>query len=297
MASSLVKMGKNLPKVFSQRVKPYGFNRSPRRRIAIPFASALGKPHVNPVGCLVAGALKTLAVDKGLQKEDRMVVYFLPVSGEEPGHAAQDMGGQIRNLNPGQDEEAGILGNKMKVSISVSGWPPDKPIPRGDIPGGSAPTQAGQGAPLMEDHVLKVFPHGLTVTQVMVGLDESLVERFPMGTAHHLEIEGPQFLQRGPNGLPGVKGDVYRPPSAGSASVLDRRQLHQPCLLQAQKEFAAGHGLKHAVSLSPVPETTDLFGNEGPAASLMFFNKGANESNIIVGNRSASDDKETLHEL
>ena len=265
--------------------------------IAIPFASALGKSHVRPVGCLIAGALKTLAVDKGLQKEDGMVVHVLPVSGEDPGHAAQDMGGQRSNLNPGQDEEAGILGNKMKVSISVSGLPSDKPIPRGDIPGCSAPTQAGQRAPLMEDHVLKVFPHGLTVTQVMVGLDESLVERFPMGTAHHLEIDGPQLLQRGPNGLPRVKGDVYRPPSAGSASVLDRRQLHQACLLQAQEEFAAGHGLKHAVSLSPIPETTELFGNESPAAPLMFFNKGSNEGNIIACNRSAPDDEESLHGL
>jgi hypothetical protein len=201
------------------------------------------------------------------------------------------------NLNPGKDEEAGILGNEMDVSISVIGLPSDEMIPRGRLPGCSSPTEASQRASLMEGHILKVFPHGLTVTQVMVGLDESFVERFPMGAPHHLEIDGPQVLQNSPDGFAGVKGNRYRPPSTGSPSVLDRRKFHQPRLLQSQEKFTAGHGLKHAVPLSPIPETAEFFGDEGPASTLILFNNGLDKGNIIASYLSAPDDKRYLHGL
>jgi hypothetical protein len=285
----------DLSKFFNQRVKEDRFNRTSKPVVDVPFASSFGETRMNPVGRLIAGTLKSTTVHKGLQKDKGMVVHPLPVSWEDSGHSPQEVRGQMGNLNPGKDEEASILGNEVDVSISVNGLPSDELIPRGHLPGCSSPADTSQRAPLIEGHILKVFSHGLTVTQVMVGMDESLVERFPMGTAHHLEIDGPQLLQRRPNGLPGVKGDLYRPPSAGSASVLYRREFHQPCLLQTQEEFAAGHGLKHTVSLSPIPETAEFFGDEGPALTVMIFNNGLDECNIIASYLSAPDDKRYLH--
>jgi len=247
---------KDFSKVFNQRIKEYGFNGSRRPMVDIPFTSTLGEPHLNPVGGLIAGALKSLGIHKGLQKDEGMVIDSLPVPGEDSGHSAQQVRGQRGNLHPRQDEEASILGDEMEVSISVSGLPSDELIPTGHLPGGSAPAQTGQRAPLMKNHVLEVFPHGLAVTQVMVGLNEPLVEGFPVRTSHHLEIEGTQLLQRNPDGLPGMEGKLDRPPSVSSAVVLSGREFNQACLLKTQEQLAAGHGFKQAISLSPIPETT-----------------------------------------
>lgn len=295
MASSLVKMHKDLSKVFNQRVEEDRFNRTGKPVVDVPFASSLGETHMNPVGRLIAGSLESFVIHKGLQKDDRMVVDFLPVLWEDSDHSPQEVRCQMGNLDPGQDEEAGVLGNKMDVSISVIGLPSDEAIPRGHLPGCSSPAEASQRPPLMEGHILEVFSHGLTVTQVMAGLDESLMERFPLGTPYHLEIDDPQLLQSSPDGFPAVKGNLYRPLSTGSPSVLYRREFHQPCLLETQKEFAAGHGLKHAVPLSPIPEAAEFFGDEGPASALMLFDNGLDKGNIIASYLSAPDDKRYLH--
>lgn len=295
MASSLVKMRKDLFKVFNQRVKKDSFNRTRKPVVNVPFTSSLGETHMNPVGRLIAGPLESFAIHKGLQKDNRMVVNFLPVLWEDSGHSAQEVRCQMRNLDPGQNEEAGVLGNKMDVSISVSGLPSDEVIPRGHLPGCGSPAEASQRPSLMEGHILEVFSHGLTVTQVVVSVDESLVERFPLGTPYHLEIDGSQLLQSSPDGFPGVKWNLYRPLSDGSPSMLDRRELHQPCLLETQEKFAAGHGLKHAVALSPIPEAAEFLGDEGPASTLMLFNNGLDKGNIIASYLSAPDDKRYLH--
>jgi hypothetical protein len=290
-------MRKDLSKVFNQRVKEDSFNRTSEPVVDIPFASSLGETHMNPVGRLIADSLESFAIHKGLQKDDRMVVDFLPVPWEDSGHSPQEVRCQMRNLDPGKNEEAGILGNKMDVSISVIGLPSDEVIPREHLPGCSSPAEASQRPPLMEGHILEVFSHGLTVTQVMVGLDETLVERFPMGSAYHLEIDGPHLLQSSPDGFPGVKGNLYRPPSPGSPSVLYRREFHPSRLLQTQEKFTTGHGLKHAVSLSPIPEAAEFFGDESPASTLMLFNNGLDKGNIIALYLSAPDGKRYLHGL
>jgi hypothetical protein len=232
MASSLVKMRKDLSKVFNQRAKEDSFNRIGKPIVDVPFASSLGEAHMNPIGCLIAGSFESLAIHKGLQEDDRVVVDFLPVSWEDFRHPPQEVRCQMGNLDPRKNEEAGILGNKIDVSIPVSGLPSDEVIPRGHLPSCSSPTEASQRPPPMEGHILEVFSHGLTVSQVVVGLDESLVERFPLGTPNHLEIDGPQILQSSPDGLPGVKWNLYRPPSAGSPSMLFRREFHPPRFLE-----------------------------------------------------------------
>lgn len=295
MASCLVKMGKDLSKVFNQRVEKDGLNRAITPVLNVPFASSLGETHMSPVGRLIAGSFEPVAIHKGFQKDDRMVVEFLPVSGEDSGHCPQEVRCQMGNLDPGKDEEARILDNEMDVAISVTGLPSDEMVSRGHLPGCGSPTEASQRPPLMEDHILEVFSDGLTVAQVMVGLDEALVERFPMGAAYHFEIDGSQLLQSSPDRFPGVKWNLYRPPSASSPSMLYRRKFHPPRLLETQEEFAAGHGLKHAVSLSPIPEAAEFFGDESPASTLMLFNNGLDKDNIIASYLSAPDNKRYLH--
>jgi hypothetical protein len=295
MASSLVKAGKDLAEVLDQRVQEDGLDWSRRSMVAIPFASALGETHGNPVGRPIAGARKPLGVHKRLQQDQGMVIYPLPIPGQEASHSSQKVRGQMGNLHPGEEEEANILGQKMDMAIPVDRLPSDELIPRGHLPGGSAPAQTGQGASLVEDQILEVFPHGLTIPQVVVGLDEALVEGFPGGASHHLDIQGPQLGEGGPNGLSGVEGDGDGAPASRSASMLEGREFHQPCSLQTQEEVAAGHGFPCTVSLSPIPETTQFLGDEGAALQAMLFDNGSDKGNLLTGDPSASDAKRDLH--
>jgi hypothetical protein len=77
--------------------------------------------------------------------------------------------------------------------------------------------------------------------------------------------------------------------------MLDGRKLHQRCSLQTQEEVAAGHGLEPAISLSPIPATTEFLGEERAASMLMLLDNGSDKGNLIACDPSASDEKRYLH--
>ena len=144
MASSLVKMRKDLSKVFDQRVKEDSFNRTGKPVVDVPFASSLGETHMSPVSSLIAGSFESFAIHKGLQEGDRMVVDFLPVSWEDSRHCPQEVRCQMGNLDPGKDEEAGVVDDEVEVVLSLVSGPADEAVAWGDGPGGGAKSEGGQ---------------------------------------------------------------------------------------------------------------------------------------------------------
>lgn len=297
MASSLVKMGKDLPEVFGKGVEEDRLNREKILVGAIPFASALSEADRNPIGRLVTDSLEAGEVHESLQEHDGMMVDLLPVLGEDFDHSPQDVGGQMEHSHPGQDKETSILNNEMDVSIPVKRFPSDEMIPADHLPGCRPPTEASQGAILMEDDILKVFPNRLTVAKVMIGLNETFVEGLPLGASHHLDLDGTKLVERSGNGRLAGKRNLDRggTPWAIPMPILAGRKLHPPRPFQAQEEFATGHGFGQAISLFPVPEATEFLGDEFPAVGSMFFNKGADGGNIIVRDPSAPDNQQGIH--
>jgi hypothetical protein len=151
----------------------------------------------------------------------------------------------------------------------------------------------------MKGHILKMLPHCLTVSQVVISMNEAFVESFPLGTSHHFDLNGTSLSKRSHNGLLRVKRylDRLMAPAASPGPTLSGRELHQPCPLQTQQEFSTGHRLEHAVSLTPIPETAEFLGDECPASGLMFLDNGADEDDIITSDPSAPDNKLCIHGL
>ena len=78
--------------------------------IILPPARGLAK--IDPVGRSVAGAVKTLLIDKSFKIIEGMMIESLPILGQDLYHLSQDVGSQAGNPNPGQDEKPGVAGDK-----------------------------------------------------------------------------------------------------------------------------------------------------------------------------------------
>lgn len=297
MASSSVKMGKDLPEVFGQGIEEDRLNRQDILVGAVPFASTLRAAHGDPIGRFVAGSLEASGVHEGLQKCEGVMVGPLPIGGKNLGHSSQEMRGQVGDSDPREDEESGILGEEIDILVSVERFPSDEEIPAHDLPGWGPPTDAGQGAILMEGDILKMFPHCLTVAQVVVSLDESFVEGLPGSAPDHADFDGAKLLKRGGDGRLAEKRHLDGCGASGAipVSVLSGRERNRPRPFQAQEEFAARHGFGLAIFLFPLPEVAEFLGDIFPAQGSMFFNKGADDGNIIVRDPSAADNKWSIH--
>jgi hypothetical protein len=77
-ASSLV-IVKISFKVTIQWIKIDGLGLPVELIIITLFATAFGLPNIAPVGCLVAGSLKTGSVHKGFCQMNRVIIGLLPI--------------------------------------------------------------------------------------------------------------------------------------------------------------------------------------------------------------------------
>ena len=128
-------MTQMVPEVLGERIAPDGFDGSIDSIGMVIVSPSGGSAQINPVCRLIAGASKPFGIDKGLQKIDRMMVAFLPVSGKTSGHLAQKIRGQIRDSDPMENEKPGIIGNQMKVFLANLWSPTDEAVPAANVAG------------------------------------------------------------------------------------------------------------------------------------------------------------------
>ena len=86
--------------------------------VPVQFAAPLGLSDVDPVGSLVAGAGEALGLDEGFQQNGSVSVAVLPVLGELTRGQGQQLGGEVLGLDPGKDQETGVVDDQLKVP----GW-------------------------------------------------------------------------------------------------------------------------------------------------------------------------------
>ncbi len=93
----------------------HGFYRGELFLGFVVFSSAGCVAKEDPVGGFIACTLESFRINKGLQPENRVVVMRLPIRRNTLGAPAQQMGCQMRHLNPGQQEKAGIIRKQVTV--------------------------------------------------------------------------------------------------------------------------------------------------------------------------------------
>ena len=139
--------------MFAQGVEPDAFGGQIGRVVAVHFAAPLGLSDLDPVGRLVAGAGEALGVDEGFQQDGPVGVAVVPVLGELTRGQGQQFGGQVLGLDPGKDQETGIVDDQLKVALPLRRTPADEAVARGGFPGGGAKAKQGQDAVLPTSEV------------------------------------------------------------------------------------------------------------------------------------------------
>src|ERR1019366_2034924 len=103
--------------------------------VAVELAASLGAACVDPVRGPVAGAVEPVCLDEGLGEDGGVAVGVLPVGGQPAGDPAQDRGGEVRDADVGQDEEAGVAGDEVQPGFAGGGVPADAGVAGGAFPG------------------------------------------------------------------------------------------------------------------------------------------------------------------
>ena len=83
---------------------------------------------MNPVGGAITDASKSLGVGKKLQPQDGMVVEFLPFSGNGFCCKTGQVGSQVIDLNPWQNEVSSIVSQQVAIPLPGFRRPADKAV-------------------------------------------------------------------------------------------------------------------------------------------------------------------------
>src|ERR1019366_6324524 len=92
------------------------FERPVRPMRLIVFFAPPGSSPPLPVRLPLTGPAAPFRVDEGFQKIDRVPVDALPILRDLAAHAAEDVGSQVRDSDPRQNQKARVVGEESDVA-------------------------------------------------------------------------------------------------------------------------------------------------------------------------------------
>jgi len=141
-----------------ERVDQDGLDRLRPPFVAVVLAAAAGRAQPHPVGSPVAGGREPIRLYEGLQQHGPMGVKGLPVLRQTAHVAAQQPGGQVRDLHKGQNQETGIVDDPVQALLSPGGRPADEGVPTVHLPGGRPQARQAMGRPWEKARYFRCSP-------------------------------------------------------------------------------------------------------------------------------------------
>ena len=126
-----------------------------------------------------------------------MPIDPLPVQRQASSYPTQQVRGQMRNLHPGQNQEAAIVSQEADILAARLGQPANEAVAAPQMPRCRGPGQAGNGSASGLNQILQLFPDRLGVTEVVVMLEQAVEEAFPARAPHQLQLQRLDLGQRG----------------------------------------------------------------------------------------------------
>jgi len=247
---------------------------------------SLGVPDREPVRGFVAAALEAVAFNKDLHQVDGMTVVIDPVLSETTHDPAKEMAGQMRDLHPGQDEEAGIVGHEGEVGGSGGWLPADEGIARGGFPCGGPEEEAGQRVTGVILHqVLEMFPNRSGESKVVMVVQVIAHTMVFVGIgSRKMNGQGHQGLERSGEGCHVGRKKTLSKRWAEAASTGDtnRWQSQEPTLFELVDQAAGGKSLQLPKRGLPAPVSANLLGELMAAPVRMLGHQIAQPGKIRV---------------
>ena len=156
-----------------------------------------------------------------------------PIGAHPPGDWRQDMAGQILHLDPGKDEEAGVVGNERKIGRALLRRPADEPVAVDRFPRRRGEEHTCQlPAAGSANQIADVLAGNVRQAQVVVPFEQKSkqlgIGRAGAGNRH---LQRRQFPQGKADG-----GVVVRCPGNWPASIVDgvagRGKIDPPAAMQ-----------------------------------------------------------------
>ena len=235
--------------------------------VSVELAAALGVSEEGPVGGTVGGAVEAWAFAEGLEEDGPEGVALLPVVGEAACDASEEMGGEVGDADPGEDEEACVVDDAGEVALSGVGAPADGAVAGCGLPGGGAEAEGGEGQAVGgTDEVAHLGAGQGVVSEVVVAVDEGVPEVTAGGGGDGLEAQRPDRVEGGGRieQRRRVGGGEMRDRPAAAGPAARRRQGDEAVAVHAQQGDACAHGLEPAVRLAPVEVLADGARQRGP---------------------------------
>ena len=148
----------------------------------VEFASPLSIAETLPVGGLVAGPGEAGLLDEGLQQHRTIGVAGMPVIGQATADETQNSRGEIAAADPGQDEEARVVDDEVKVALSLLARPADELIARLGLPGTRPEGQQGHHLAGRAHEVAQLRAGHQLMAEIVVTLDVGVPQQRLPGT-------------------------------------------------------------------------------------------------------------------
>ena len=213
-----------------------------------------------PVGGPVAAGGEATAVHEGLAQDRPDFEPVFPVVGQTGGGEAEAVRGEVPDLDPGKDEEAGVAQQHVAVAVAPPLAPADPFVAHRQIPGAVLEQQAAEAAAgVVQQEVADVAAERLAVGKIMVAVDQGVPQLPVLGAFDRLQPHLAQLQQR----LVDLRLRVRRRAPDRLAGrfanhlLLDRRQRQDPLRLQRLDHGQAGLDLVVALFGAPVEMLAD----------------------------------------
>ena len=114
-----------------------------------------------------------------------MRVQPLPILRNTPGHAAQNVRGQVRDFHPRQNQKARVVCQQVHVALARFVAPCKVPVAYLQVAWRALPGQARDHLPACFHQILQVLTHRLLIAQIVILLHQA-VEQLLFRSAAHL---------------------------------------------------------------------------------------------------------------
>lgn len=250
-------------------MEPDGLFRELRLVLDIELAPALGLTEVDPVRRLVAGSTKARGLDEGLDQDRMISVALLPVVSEPPSRHAQKPGGKVAAVNPGQDEESGVVDHKMEPALALRGGPADEAVARRRLPRRGAESKQGENPVVGSGKVSQLRTWERLVAQVMIAVDVLVPPVRVCAVGDEFEVEVRQRPSGGED-REQVGFRLWCAAAIGPAVVVAiarRWEPHQPVVLHPQHGDTAAHVFEPSIGPAPSQLLAEESGQGGTACA------------------------------
>src|ERR1700722_6602087 len=160
------------------------------------FAAAGRLPHQYPVGRAITGAAKTAGIDESFREVNRMAIESVPVRGQRARDEAQNVGRQMWNPYPRQNEKASVVSDKANIPPPRRWAPAYITIAAAQMARRRTPRQTGDRPALRPHQIFEMLADRLLVGQVMMMFYQAVEQGFVGGLSNLLQRDWADVAER-----------------------------------------------------------------------------------------------------